>query len=239
MFFFALPSSDGRELNSMRPPTFLSFSYYGFDVNPKTKKFERDGVTITIGDQGKRSFWNEVKKTLPPLDIFIDDGGHTMTQQIVTFEEMFPHVKDGGVFLCEDTHTSYWLGQFGYGAYKKKGTWMEFVKDLLDSVNAYNSKELEKLKVGWQPNSGGIPVQVFAAARLDVPCLLHEPPPFSLQPDDNTKHIRGIHVYDSMVFFEKLATSPLETIKKGNSWMSYDGKEEDCKEVGKNGQCIK
>ena len=30
-----------------------------------------------------------------------------MHQQIVTFEELFPHVQPHGVYLCEDLHTSY------------------------------------------------------------------------------------------------------------------------------------
>jgi threonyl-tRNA synthetase len=30
---------------------------------------------------------------IPPIDILIDDGGHTMIQQIVTFEEMFDYVE--------------------------------------------------------------------------------------------------------------------------------------------------
>lgn len=33
--------------------------------------------------------------------ILIDDGGHTMRQQIATFEEMFPAVVDSGVFLSK------------------------------------------------------------------------------------------------------------------------------------------
>ena len=38
----------------------------------------------------------------------IDDGGHTMEQQIVSIETLFPLLADGGVYLVEDTHTSYW-----------------------------------------------------------------------------------------------------------------------------------
>ena len=31
-----------------------------------------------------------------------------MRQQITTLEEMFPAVIEGGVYLVEDLHTSYW-----------------------------------------------------------------------------------------------------------------------------------
>ena len=43
-----------------------------------------------------------------PFDIVIDDGGHTMRQQIRSIETLFPLLADGGVYLVEDCHTSYW-----------------------------------------------------------------------------------------------------------------------------------
>jgi hypothetical protein len=36
------------------------------------------------------------------VDILVDDGGHLAEQQIVTLEEMLPHIRRGGVYLCED-----------------------------------------------------------------------------------------------------------------------------------------
>ena len=41
-----------------------------------------------------------------------------MDQQITTFNVLLKNVKDDGVYLCEDLHTSYWL-YFG-GGYKLK-----------------------------------------------------------------------------------------------------------------------
>src|SRR5690606_4759619 len=68
-----------------------------------------------------------------------DDGGHTMEQQIVTFEILFDHVRDDGVYLCEDLHTSYWP-KFG-GGYKREGTFIEYSKNFIDQLNAYHSKQ--------------------------------------------------------------------------------------------------
>ena len=69
-------------------------------------------------------------------------GGHKADQQIETFKEMFWHVKDGGVYLCEDMHTSYWYGQGG----EKQGTFAELTKGLVDTINAWDS-ELPNVKV--------------------------------------------------------------------------------------------
>jgi len=117
---------------------------YGIDIDPRCKKFEEENITIFIGSQSDRNFLNEVKLQIPKIDILIDDGGHTMDQQIVSFEELFGCIKDDGVYLCEDLHTSYWP-PFG-GGYKKPGTFIEYSKDFIDFLNAYHSKE-KSLKV--------------------------------------------------------------------------------------------
>lgn len=111
---------------------------FAVDVNPDCKKYEEEGVTIFIGSQSDRNFLKKIKETIPPLDILIDDGGHMMDQQIVTFEEMYSHIKEDGIYLCEDCHTSYYP-HFG-GDYKKKDTYIEYTKNFIDYINAWHSK---------------------------------------------------------------------------------------------------
>lgn len=113
---------------------------YGIDIDPYCKTFEEENVHILIGSQSDRKFLREVRTTIPKVDILIDDGGHTMKQQIVTFEELFPHVKENGVYLCEDLHTSYWL-IFG-GGFKRCGTFIEYSKNFIDYLNAWHSSQL-------------------------------------------------------------------------------------------------
>jgi sugar phosphate isomerase/epimerase len=48
---------------------------------------------------------------------------------------MFDHIKKDGIYLCEDNHTSYWFN-FG-GGMKRKGTYMEYVKNLIDVVHLW------------------------------------------------------------------------------------------------------
>ncbi len=75
---------------------------YGVDIEPACEVYASDSVKIFIGDQADRKFWARFRKEAPPIDIVVDDGGHLAYQQIVTFEELFPHMRPGGVFLCED-----------------------------------------------------------------------------------------------------------------------------------------
>jgi len=112
---------------------------YGIDINPRCKELEEENVKIFIGSQSDRDFLREVKRQMPPIDILIDDGGHTMIQQIVSYEELFDHVKPDGVYLCEDLHTSYWL-KFG-GGHKRRGTFIEYSKNFVDYLNAFHSDQ--------------------------------------------------------------------------------------------------
>lgn len=106
----------------------------GIDIDKKCKAFDEKNVHICIGSQADKEFLQKVSKQWGPFDIIIDDGSHIMEHQIVTYETMFPLLKNGGVFVCEDCHTSY-IPVFG-GSYKGKGTFIEYSKNFIDCVNS-------------------------------------------------------------------------------------------------------
>ena len=86
---------------------------YGVDIEAACKAYEDETVQVFVGDQADRSFWKSFKEQVPFVDIIIDDGGHKSAQQIVTLEELLPHLRPGGVYLCEDMH-----GEFnGFACY--------------------------------------------------------------------------------------------------------------------------
>ena len=110
---------------------------YGIDIDPDCKGLEEDDIKIFIGSQEDRKFLREVREEIGKVDILIDDGGHTMDQQIITFEELFDLVADDGVYLCEDLHTSYMKN---YGGEFKGKTFIEYSKDLIDYLHAQYSE---------------------------------------------------------------------------------------------------
>lgn len=112
---------------------------YGIDIDPRCKDLEEENIKIFIGSQSDRAFLKQVKEEIKSIDILIDDGGHTMQQQIVSYEELFDIVADDGVYLCEDLHTSYWL-IYG-GGYKRNGTFIEYSKNFIDYLNADHSEQ--------------------------------------------------------------------------------------------------
>jgi hypothetical protein len=102
----------------------------GVDFNPNAKKWESAGFEIFIGSQSDEKFWSKFINTVGPIDIVLDDGGHTYKQQIITAEKLLGNIKDGGMLVVEDTHTSY-LNGFGY----KKYSFIEYVKKFADKIN--------------------------------------------------------------------------------------------------------
>jgi hypothetical protein len=112
---------------------------YGIDINPRVEELREENIDIIIGSQSDKNFLRKLKNELPPIDILIDDGGHKMKQQIFTFQELFSKIKPNGVYVCEDLATSYHLG-YG-GGYKRRGTFIEFSKNLIDKLNAFHSEQ--------------------------------------------------------------------------------------------------
>lgn len=40
------------------------------------------------------------------FDVILDDANHKLTQQMKNFENYFPYLNDGGVYICEDVQTA-------------------------------------------------------------------------------------------------------------------------------------
>lgn len=119
---------------------------YGIDVDPACADLADDErTTILIGDQEDEAFLRRIAEIIGPIDVLIEDGGHTMGQQHATFDVMYPHVRPGGVFLIEDVHTSYWF-EYG-GGHRREGSFMQRAQELTDELNAWHSRD-ERLRVG-------------------------------------------------------------------------------------------
>ncbi|MBO9400815.1 class I SAM-dependent methyltransferase [Shimia sp. R9_3] len=102
----------------------------GIDLNPAAQKWEEHGFEIFIGSQSDENFWRETLAAIGPIDVLLDDGGHTYEQQIITTECALDHIKDGGMLVVEDTHTSYMRG-FG----PKRYSFVNYVKSHIDRIN--------------------------------------------------------------------------------------------------------
>ena len=114
----------------------------GVDFNPDSKKWEKFGFEIFIGDQSDQSFWENFYKKVGKIDILIDDGGHTNEQQINTLLSSYENINEDGTIIIEDTHTSY-LKEFGNPS---KYSFMNFCNKIIDDQNKKSLKELSTKK---------------------------------------------------------------------------------------------
>ena len=103
----------------------------GIDLNIECKKFEKDGFFIEIGDQNSKEFWNKFFDKYKNVDVIIDDGGHTNSQQISTAVSCIPFINDGGVLITEDVMCSY---HHNFGN-PNKYSFINFCKKIIDDIN--------------------------------------------------------------------------------------------------------
>ena len=123
-----------------------------------------------------------IQKVGGDFDIIIDDGGHTMNQQITSFKTLFPYVKSGGIYIIEDLHTSYWVNYGGSGDPDHPKTNQDstvcFLQTLVDDVNFIGATT-------QHANKNKCPKEV--KDKLNY----------------HQRHIRSIHFYDSLCFIFK------------------------------------
>lgn len=114
---------------------------YGVDLNPDCLniKFEDENIHFFYGNAASADFWTTNMKEIT-FDIIIDDGSHMCPDVINSFEFLFPlKLNMGGIYIAEDLHASYKTEYLG--GYKKKGTSIEYFKNLIDYLN-FNYIEL-------------------------------------------------------------------------------------------------
>ena len=112
---------------------FPNSQIIGIDIDPECKKHSGDGVFVHIGSQTDEQFLLGVVEKHGPFDIIIDDGGHTMNQQITSCKILFSHVNTSGMYVIEDLHTSY-MSEY-QGGFGKSDSTIEFLKSLIDSLH--------------------------------------------------------------------------------------------------------
>jgi hypothetical protein len=106
---------------------------YGMDIEEDCKKHESGNTRVFVGDQSDEGFLKQCLSRTGRLDIVIDDGGHRVNEQLVSFETIFPTLAPDGVYIVEDTHTNYWPS---YGGGFGRETFIEHSKKLADLLAA-------------------------------------------------------------------------------------------------------
>jgi cephalosporin hydroxylase len=144
---------------------------HGIDVDRRTLAYELEipGTKVRLVDQADaralRAFVDELGGS---YDVIVDDGGHTMEQQIVSFEVLFPHVVSGGIYVIEDLGTSYFV-EYGGRPIGEDGTAVAHMKRLVDAV------QHEHMTPGHESIHGAVSRVALAQVRRDVASVQFHP----------------------------------------------------------------
>ena len=131
---YAKPQGGGQSLRMWK--RYFPFGKI-FSIDIYDKSFlEEWRVKIFRGSQVDKEFMTKVIKEIGRLDVIIDDGSHRNDHVIETFKIAFPLLKNGGIYVVEDTQTSYW-SDFGGDRLNldNPNTTMNFFKRLADGIN--------------------------------------------------------------------------------------------------------
>ncbi len=128
----------------------------GIDVDPLAQQTRCwAGIAWSSAIRRILSSSVQVAEDHGPFDVIIDDGGHTMAQQIVSAETLFPLLNDGGVYMVEDCHTSYWA-DYG-GGLGKPESFIEWAKKRIDDMHSRYDAGIDQNSV-WATHVDGMHV---------------------------------------------------------------------------------
>lgn len=107
----------------------------GCDINPDCAGLSYDDprIGVIVGDANDPEVSERLFQRTPQLDIIIDDGSHRSSDIIKSFALYFPRLVEGGVYVAEDLHCSYWA-DFEGGLFYPYSS-ISFFKRLADVIN--------------------------------------------------------------------------------------------------------
>jgi hypothetical protein len=112
---------------------------HGVDIDTACSRLGEERVVPHVGSQTDIGLLQQVVEEMGGVDVIIDDGSHRSSDQIASFETLYPFLHENGVYICEDTRASYW-SQYG-GGYRRPGTFIEYAKDLVDRLHAWYAED--------------------------------------------------------------------------------------------------
>ena len=104
------------------------------DINPISLLRTTDRTKIELVDQSDAEALKNYADNNGPFNIIIDDGSHLTGDQIITFETLWPYILPGGVFVIEDTLTSY-SGIYKFNYINSNITCVDYFKLRIDDIN--------------------------------------------------------------------------------------------------------
>ncbi|MEL5849772.1 MAG: hypothetical protein U7M05_10460 [Candidatus Igneacidithiobacillus chanchocoensis] len=107
----------------------------GCDINPACANLAYDDARLHVValNANTDDAESRILECSPQFELIIDDGSHRSGDIVHSFSRYFRHVADGGLYIAEDLHCSYW-GDYDGGLYQPCSS-LAFFKLLADAIN--------------------------------------------------------------------------------------------------------
>ncbi len=126
---------------------------HGIDVDPACAELTSDDLPVHVGSQADPEFLKSVVGRMGGVDVVLDDGSHVAKHQRASFDVLFPLVAEGGLYIIEDTHSSYWVRHGG--GYRRPGTAIQMAKSLVDGMHGWYHRIPLGRRSSWAKNQIG------------------------------------------------------------------------------------
>lgn len=167
----------------------------GCDINPDCRRliYKDPRIAVVIGDVNLDETEEAILSHTPTYDLIIDDGSHRSSDIVKTFSRYFPHLTEGGVFVVEDLHCSYWQ-EFEGGLFDPFSS-ITFFKRLADILNYEHwgvSRPRQDLLAGFASHydlsfAEKVLAQIHSIEFINSVCVVRK-----LPPHDNLSGLRKI-----------------------------------------------
>lgn len=116
-----------------------AISIIGIDIDESciVSEFKKiDNVDYYFGD----AYSSEIVDKISNIDIFLDDGPHTLDSQLKAIECYLPKVNSGGLFLIEDV---------------QEASWFDSLEEAVNNMEDGREYEIEKVDLRHMKNMFG------------------------------------------------------------------------------------
>ena len=145
---------------------------YGIDINPECAQYDGQSGQVRIGSQADPEFLKSVVGEMGGVDVVLDDGSHRMPHIEASLKALFPLLANGGTYVIEDLHTSY-FPKYG-GGYSAKPNFFNMLRRMVDDMHRwYHPKGLRFPAMGGAFSGFHIHDSMVVIDKDEVPRPVH------------------------------------------------------------------
>lgn len=142
--FLEIGVSKGGSLSLWRKYFGPDAIIFGIDIDPSCAALDGKCGQVRIGSQDDPEFLVNVVKEMGGVDIVLDDGSHFSKHIRASLNILFPLLEDGGVYMIEDLHATYWRTH--EGGYQEPDSFIGDIRQMYDDMHHWYHGEGQKIE---------------------------------------------------------------------------------------------